>query len=147
MAARLWRRTTLASCVTSTGMPAKNAANILKCWQRAQSPLNPFYTWCKMFLTGLHNSPVVSIPSSQHDSEHEFFHTPPSSPSSPSFLTCTRVRAIIIIITRLPSIKKFSKKEKLYGLVHVHLFQISYLCSVAQYYPVYFLPTLFIILS
>ena len=26
---------------------------------RAQSPLNPFYTWCNMFLTRLHHSPVV----------------------------------------------------------------------------------------
>ena len=27
---------------------------------RAKSPLNPFYTWCNMLLTGLHHSPVVS---------------------------------------------------------------------------------------
>ena len=25
-------------------------------------PTQPFYTWCNMFLTGLHHSPVVSIP-------------------------------------------------------------------------------------
>ena len=29
---------------------------------RAQSPLNNFYTWCNMLLTGLPHSPVVSIP-------------------------------------------------------------------------------------
>ena len=29
---------------------------------RAQSPLNLFHTWCNMLLTGLHQSPVVSIP-------------------------------------------------------------------------------------
>ena len=29
---------------------------------RAQSPLNPFWIWCNMLLTGLHHSPVVSIP-------------------------------------------------------------------------------------
>ena len=29
---------------------------------RAQSPLNHFYTWRNMLLTGLHHSPVVSIP-------------------------------------------------------------------------------------
>jgi len=29
---------------------------------RAQSALNPFYTWCNMLLTGLHHSPVVSNP-------------------------------------------------------------------------------------
>ena len=29
---------------------------------RAQSPLNPFYTWCNMLLTELPHSPVVSIP-------------------------------------------------------------------------------------
>ena len=26
------------------------------------SPLNSFYTWCSILLTGLHHSPVVSIP-------------------------------------------------------------------------------------
>ena len=46
---------------------------------RAQSPLNQFYTWCNMLLTGLHHSPVVSI-------TFKFLHTP-----SP-LLTCTRVR-------------------------------------------------------
>ena len=29
---------------------------------RAQSPFNPFYTWCNMLLTEFHHSPVVSIP-------------------------------------------------------------------------------------
>ena len=29
---------------------------------RAQSPLNPFYTWCNMLLTGARHSPIVSIP-------------------------------------------------------------------------------------
>ena len=29
---------------------------------RAQFPLNYFYTWCNMLLTGSHHSPVVRIP-------------------------------------------------------------------------------------
>ena len=29
---------------------------------RAQSPLNPFYTWCNMLLTLFYHSPIVSIP-------------------------------------------------------------------------------------
>ena len=47
MAARLQRGTTPASCVTSTDMPAKNAATILKPLlpiAPTQSPLNLFYT-------------------------------------------------------------------------------------------------------
>ena len=51
------RRVGKISCVISTGMPAQNAATILK-------PLvpNPFFIWCNMLLTGLHHSPVISIP-------------------------------------------------------------------------------------
>ena len=56
---------------------------------RTQSPLNPFYTWCNMLLTGLHHSPVVSIslliPS---NSSILSLHFPPMLPS----LTCTRLR-------------------------------------------------------
>jgi len=51
MAARPQRETTLASCATSTGIPAKNAATILK-----PLVLKPFYIWCNMLLTGLHHS-------------------------------------------------------------------------------------------
>ena len=29
---------------------------------RVESPLNPFYTWCNILLTGLHHFPIVSIP-------------------------------------------------------------------------------------
>ena len=28
---------------------------------RDQSPVDPFYAWCNMLLTGMHHSPVVSI--------------------------------------------------------------------------------------
>ena len=51
----------------------------------SKSPLNPFYTWYNMLLTGLHHSPVVSIPLLL-----QFFHTPLHlSPLLPS-LTCRR---------------------------------------------------------
>ena len=58
---------------------------------RAQSPLNPFYTWCNMLLTGLHNSLVVSIPLllPSNSSILSFFFPPPFPPL---LLTCTRVR-------------------------------------------------------
>ena len=55
MAASLKRGTMLASFVTSTGMLAYNAANLLK-----PLVLNPhstkfFHTWCNMLLTALHH--------------------------------------------------------------------------------------------
>ena len=56
---------------------------------RTQSPLNPFYTWCNMLLTGLYHSPLVSIPLLLSSNSsilllHLLFFLPS--------LTCTRVR-------------------------------------------------------
>ena len=53
--ARLQRGTTLASCVTSTGMPVQNTATIPKPVV-PNFPLNPFYTWCNMLLIDLQHS-------------------------------------------------------------------------------------------
>ena len=58
---------------------------------RAQSPLNPFYTWCNILLTEFHYSPVVSIP----------LVLPSNTSILLLSLTCTRVRGIIIIMTIL----------------------------------------------
>ena len=56
---------------------------------RAKSPLNPFYTWCKILLTGLHHSPVGSIPLLLPTNSSIFpLHLPPLLIS----LMCTRVR-------------------------------------------------------
>jgi len=61
MVTRLQRGTTPAFCVTSTDMPAQNAAIILKPLM-SNPHSTPFYTWCNMLLTGLYHFPVVSIP-------------------------------------------------------------------------------------
>ena len=61
---------------------------------RTESPLNTFYTWYNVVLTGLHRSPVVSIP----------FYSPQTLPCSrftsllPSLLslTCTTVQLYVI---------------------------------------------------
>ena len=56
---------------------------------RAQSPLNPLYTWSNMLLTGLHHSPVVSIPLLLPWNPCMLpLHLPPLL----FFLRCTRVR-------------------------------------------------------
>ena len=66
---------------------------------RAQSPLNPFYTWynhhvaTNMLLTGLHQSPVVSIPLLLPSN---LTIIPLQPPTLLPLLTCTKVRAIII---------------------------------------------------
>ena len=65
ISARVQHGTTPVSCVTSTGMPAQNAAIILKPLvpnphSRGQYPLNHFYIWCNLLLAALHHSPVVS---------------------------------------------------------------------------------------
>ena len=56
---------------------------------RAKSPLNHFYTWCNMSLTGLHHSSEVSIPLLLPSNSFIFpLHIPPLLLS----LMCTRVR-------------------------------------------------------
>ena len=56
---------------------------------RAQSPLNPFYTWCNILLTELHHSSVVSIPLLLPSNSSIFpLQLPPLFHS----LMCTRVR-------------------------------------------------------
>ena len=56
----------VASCVTSTVQAEETRLKRQRCHysqtSRAQSPFNLSYTWCNMLLTGLHYSPVVSIP-------------------------------------------------------------------------------------
>ena len=57
---------------------------------RAQSPLNPFYTWCNILLTGLHHSLIVSIPLLLPSNFSILpLHLPPLFPS---FTCTTRVR-------------------------------------------------------
>ena len=54
----------------------------------AKSPLNHFYTWCNMLLTGLHHSTVVSIsPLLLSNYSMLPLHLPPLLPSP----TCTRI--------------------------------------------------------
>ena len=56
---------------------------------RAQFPFQPFYTWYNMLLTGLHQSPVISIPLHLPSNSSIFpFHFPSLILS----ITCTRVR-------------------------------------------------------
>ena len=62
MAARLQCGTMPTSCVTCTGICTCQKRCQHSQTSRAQSPLNLLYTWCNMLLTGLHQSPVVSIP-------------------------------------------------------------------------------------
>ena len=55
----------------------------------AQSPFDPFYAWSNMLLTGLHHSPVASIPLLLPSNSSILpLHLPPLLPS----LTCRRVR-------------------------------------------------------
>ena len=91
----------LEGCTDATATTAWNYAGLLcnlyrdagpkRCHlyqtSRAQSSLNPFYTWCDILPSGLHHLPVVSIPFLLL-SYSSILHLPPLSP----FLTCTRVR-------------------------------------------------------
>ena len=54
---------------------------------RDQTPFNLFYTWCNMLLTGLHRSPVVSIP----------LFLPTNSSILPTPLRARELEAIITI--------------------------------------------------
>ena len=65
---------------------------ILPLFSKLPSPIptQPFYTWCNMLLTGLHQSSVVSIPLLlPSNSSILFLHFPPLLPS----LTCSRARS------------------------------------------------------
>ena len=79
---------------------------------RAQSPLNPFYTWCNMLLTGLHRSPI-----SQHSSSspHIFpYSLFTSSLFFPPSLHTLELEVIIIIIISAASVDGFSCSCLLY---------------------------------
>ena len=79
MAAHLQRETTPASCVTSTGMPAKNAATILK-------PLVPNPTQPRLQVVQHVADWVALFPRNKHSHPAPLtsFHTPPAPPFSPS---------------------------------------------------------------
>ena len=91
-------------------LPVKPLQSRLKspgCWansyhnantSRAQYPLNPFYTWCNMLLTGLHNSSVVSITLLLHSNSSILSFTSPLSYPS---LGARELGAKIIIIRSL----------------------------------------------
>ena len=86
---RVYKRgTTLASCVTSTGTPAQNAANIPKpLVPNSHSPLSRMEQHAPFPLS--QQSPLLP--------HLKFLHIPPSPLPSPSF-PCTRVLGAIIII-------------------------------------------------
>ena len=75
---------------------------------RAQSPLNHFYTWCNTLLTGLHHSPVVSIPLFLPSNSSILpLHLPSLHPS----ITCTRVHKLFCINHIIIIIGTMSKKR------------------------------------
>ena len=52
-------RLSIAMKKTFSNTPDLSKELFVRAFSRAKSPLNHFYTWCNMLLTGLHHSPVV----------------------------------------------------------------------------------------